>query len=71
VALQKQELWRQLRDAEAVLPRPRLRRLWLIRRTASAPRLRGVPHKRLTPDATWASGWTRAMLVRQICVTAW
>jgi hypothetical protein len=37
VALQKQELWRQLRDAEAVSPRPpRRRRLWLIRRTASA-----------------------------------
>jgi len=40
VALQKQELWRQLRDAEAVLPRRRWlhrRRLWLIRGTASAP----------------------------------
>jgi len=40
VALQSQELWRQLRDAEAVLPGPRRgrrRRLWLIPRSASAP----------------------------------
>jgi len=37
VALQNQELWRQLRDAEAVLPPPRRRRLRLIPRTARAP----------------------------------
>jgi hypothetical protein len=37
VALRNQELWNQLRDAEAASPRPRRRGLWFIRGAASAP----------------------------------